>query len=124
LSLLLPGRLLLPVVREEALAAGAEWLQREVLESVPHRHVTVTLPRLLRPSFRRRRELLRDLARCASEAIGPEAPRVIEDMASYLVRNPVLCGRPHRTGYADLAIMRTFLGSGRVWRSVAEGYGR
>jgi hypothetical protein len=36
---------------------------------VPHRHVVVTIPRLLRPLFRRRRELLRDLAQCASAAV-------------------------------------------------------
>ena len=48
----------------------AEWLRQEVLEPVPHRHVVVTIPRLLRPLFRRRRELLRDLARCAADALG------------------------------------------------------
>lgn len=47
----------------------AEWLKQEVLEPVPHRHVVVTMPRLLRPLFRRRRELLRDLAQCASDAV-------------------------------------------------------
>ena len=36
---------------------------------VAHRHVVLTIPRLLRPLFRRRRELLGDLARAAAEAI-------------------------------------------------------
>jgi hypothetical protein len=41
-----------------------------VLAPVPHRHVVVTIPRLLRPTLRRRRELLRDFAQCASDALG------------------------------------------------------
>jgi hypothetical protein len=32
----------------------AEWLQKEVLEPVPHRHVVLTMPRLLRGIFRKR----------------------------------------------------------------------
>src|SRR5262249_47028605 len=47
----------------------AEWLQKEVLEPVPHRHVVLTMPRLLRGIFRKRRELLLDLAQCAAEAV-------------------------------------------------------
>jgi hypothetical protein len=39
----------------------AERLRQEVLEPVPHRHVVLTMPRLLRPVFRRRRELLLSL---------------------------------------------------------------
>ena len=44
-------------------------MQREVLESVPHRHVVLTMPRLLRGIFRKRRELLLDLSQCAAEAL-------------------------------------------------------
>jgi len=44
-------------------------LQKEVLEPVPHRHVVLTMPRLLRGIFRKRRELLLDLAQCAAEAV-------------------------------------------------------
>jgi len=44
-------------------------LQEQVLEPVPHRHVVLTMPRLLRGIFRRRRELLLDLAQCAAEAV-------------------------------------------------------
>ena len=68
----------------------AEWLQKEVLELVPHRHVVLTMPRLLRGIFRnarsefgrsssiaiasrslgrKRRELLLDLSQCAAEAL-------------------------------------------------------
>jgi hypothetical protein len=47
----------------------AEWLREEVLDPVPHRHVVLTIPRVLRPLFRRRRELLLELAQCAAEAV-------------------------------------------------------
>jgi hypothetical protein len=47
----------------------AEWLRDEVLAEVAHRHVVLTIPRLLRPLFRRRRELLRELARSGAEAV-------------------------------------------------------
>jgi hypothetical protein len=40
-----------------------------VLAAVPHRHVVLTMPRLLRGIFRKRRELLLDLSQCAAEAI-------------------------------------------------------
>jgi hypothetical protein len=39
-----------------------------VLAPVSHRHVVLTIPRLLRPLFRRRRELLTELGRAAAEA--------------------------------------------------------
>jgi len=47
----------------------AEWLGEEVLEPVPHRHVVLTMPRLLRGIFRKRRKLLLDLSQCAAEAV-------------------------------------------------------
>ncbi len=47
----------------------AERLQKEVLATVAHRHVAVTMPRLLRGIFRRRRELLIDLSQCSAEAL-------------------------------------------------------
>ena len=47
----------------------AEWLREEVLEPVPHRHVVLTMPRLLRALFRRRCELLLDLSQCGAEAL-------------------------------------------------------
>jgi hypothetical protein len=47
----------------------AEWLREEVLDPVPHRHLVLTIPRVLRPLFRRRRELLLELAQCAAEAV-------------------------------------------------------
>ena len=47
----------------------AEWLQQEVLATVPHRHVVLPMPRLLRGIFRKRRDLLGDLAQCSAEAL-------------------------------------------------------
>jgi hypothetical protein len=44
----------------------AEWLRDEVLTPVAHRHVVLTIPRLLRPLFRRRRDLLTELARAGA----------------------------------------------------------
>ena len=41
---------------------------RPVVAKVAHRHVVLTIPRLLRPLFRRRRELLTELGRAAAEA--------------------------------------------------------
>ena len=64
------GRSFCPSCEKKRSLLWAEWLRHEVLEPVPHRHVVVTIPRLLRPLFRRRRELLRHLARCAADALG------------------------------------------------------
>ena len=64
------GRSFCPSCEKKRSLLWAEWLRQEVLEPVPHSHVVVTIPRLPRPLFRRRRELLRDLARCAAEALG------------------------------------------------------
>ena len=202
------GRSFCPSCEKKRQLLWAEWLCEEVLAKVAHRHVVLTIPRLLRPLLRRRRELLTELGRTAAEAIGelvrrglgddarpgivvsiasagdlvqwhphlhllttdggktadgswqplPEwdatllmslfrerllarlvlahaiSPELVkkllawkhpgfsahvgeriaptdklrlEDTAAYLVRNPLLCGRPHRSGYADLAIMRS-----------------
>jgi hypothetical protein len=63
------GRSFCPSCEKKRALLWAEWLLEEVLEGVPHRHIVMTIPRLLRPLFRRRRELLRDLARCAAAAL-------------------------------------------------------
>jgi hypothetical protein len=63
--LLLPEPQLLPLVQ----LLWAEWLREEVLLPVAHRHMGLTIPRLLRPLFRRRRELLGELARAGAEAV-------------------------------------------------------
>jgi len=63
------GRNFCPSCEKKKQLLWAEWLQKEVHAPVPHRHVVFTMPRLLRPLFRRRRELLLDLGQCAAEAI-------------------------------------------------------
>ncbi len=62
-------RNLCPSCEKKRSLLWAEWLQQEVLEPVPHRHVVMTMPRLLRPTFRKRRELLLDLSQCSAEAL-------------------------------------------------------
>jgi len=47
---------------------SAERLREELLAPVAHRYVVLTIPRLLRPLSRRRRDLLIDLARAGAEA--------------------------------------------------------
>jgi hypothetical protein len=48
---------------------------------VPHRHVVLTTPRLLRGIFRKRRELLLDLSQCAAEALAKYLRRELGDDA-------------------------------------------
>jgi hypothetical protein len=62
-----------------------------VLAKVAHRHLVLTIPRLLRPLLRRRRELLTELGRAAAEAtsefvrrgVGSDArPGIVVSIAS------------------------------------------
>jgi hypothetical protein len=62
------GRSFCPSCEKKRQLLWAEWLSKEVLAPVSHRHVVLTIPRLLRPLFRRRRELLTELGRAAAEA--------------------------------------------------------
>jgi len=63
------GRSFCPSCEKKKQLLWAEWLQKEVLEPVPHRHVVLTMPRLLRGIFRKRRGLLGDLAQCVAEGL-------------------------------------------------------
>jgi hypothetical protein len=63
------GRSFCPSCEKKRQLLWAEWLQKEVLAPVPHRHVVLTMPRLLRGIFRKRRELLLDLSQCAAESL-------------------------------------------------------
>jgi hypothetical protein len=63
------GRSFCPSCEKKKQLLWAEWLREEVLLPVAHRHVVLTIPRLLRPLFRRRRELLGELARAGAEAV-------------------------------------------------------
>jgi hypothetical protein len=61
------GRSFCPSCEKKKQLLWGEWLRDELLAPVPHRHLVLTIPRLLRPLFRRRRELLTELARAAAE---------------------------------------------------------
>lgn len=50
-------------------AAWAAWLTGELAREVPHRHVVVVLPKILRPYFKFDRSLLTDLARWTFECL-------------------------------------------------------
>jgi len=63
------GRSFCPSCEKKKQLLWAEWLREEALLPVAHRHVVLTIPRLLRPLFRRRRELLGELARAGAEAV-------------------------------------------------------
>jgi hypothetical protein len=63
------GRSFCPSCEKKKQLLWAEWLRGEVLAEVAHRHVVLTIPHLLRPLFRRRRELLKELARAGAEAV-------------------------------------------------------
>jgi hypothetical protein len=67
--LLLPLPQLLPSCEKKKQLLWAEWLRDEVVAEVVHRHVVLTIPRLLRPLLRRRRELLKELAPSGAEAV-------------------------------------------------------
>jgi hypothetical protein len=43
------------------------------------------------------------------QPIAADDTQALENVAGYAVRNPLLCGRPHSKGYADLAIMRSIV---------------
>jgi Transposase zinc-binding domain len=63
------GRSFCPSCEKKRQILWAEWLCKEVLEKLAHRHVVLTIPRLLRPFLRRRRELLTELGRAGAEAV-------------------------------------------------------
>jgi hypothetical protein len=80
------GRSFCPSCEKKKQLLWAEWLREELLAPVPHRHVVLTIPRLLRPLFRRRRDLLVELARAAAEASVELLRRATgEDLRSGLV---------------------------------------
>jgi hypothetical protein len=73
-----------------------EWLGEELLAPVPHRHVVLTVPRLLRPLFRRRRDLLVELVELLRRATG-------EDLRSGLVVSlATACDLLKKLVYLDL----------------------
>jgi hypothetical protein len=76
------GRSFCPSCEKKRQILWAEWLCEEVLAAkVAHRHLVLTIPRLLRPLFRRRRELLTELGRAAAEATSDLVRREVGDDA-------------------------------------------
>ena len=59
-------------------ALFAEHVVTELLEPVPHRHVVLTIPRVLRGLFQRERRLLGLLARAARDAIVPSVRAILD----------------------------------------------
>jgi transposase-like zinc-binding protein len=62
------GRSFCPSCGKKKQLLWAEWRREELLAPIPHRHAVLTIPRLLRPLFRRRRDLLTQLARAGAQA--------------------------------------------------------
>jgi hypothetical protein len=58
-----------PSCQAKRQAEFAEFLTEEILEFVPHRHITLTVPRRIRPFFSRDRKLLSILARSAWDTV-------------------------------------------------------
>ncbi|MFQ5741623.1 MAG: transposase [Acidobacteriota bacterium] len=54
-----------PSCQAKRVAAFVQWVTQEVLEPVPHRQLVWTIPKVLRPAFRKDRTLLGHLSRCA-----------------------------------------------------------
>jgi hypothetical protein len=61
--------MLCPSCHAKRLVLWSQWLGAELLEKVPHRMITLTMPKRLRPFFLWDRRLLGLLARCAAETI-------------------------------------------------------
>jgi hypothetical protein len=88
------GRSFCPSCEKKRQLLWAEWLEKEVLAAVPHRHVVLTMLRLLRGIFRKRPDLLLDLSQCAAEAIAEYVRSGAAAEAALLVH----LGPPHRQG--------------------------
>ena len=54
-----------PSCQAQRVAAFVEWITGEILQEVPHRQLVWTIPKVLRPTFRRDRKLLGELSRAA-----------------------------------------------------------
>jgi hypothetical protein len=58
-----------PSCHQKRVVEFGEWLCREVVKAVPHRHVVFSIPKILRRYFLYDRKLLSDLSRCGWEAL-------------------------------------------------------
>jgi hypothetical protein len=71
-----------PSCQAKRSALFAEHGVTEILEPVPHHHVVVTIPRVLRGLFQRERRLLGLLARAARDAIVPSLRAILDRRAA------------------------------------------
>jgi hypothetical protein len=58
-----------PSCHQKRVVEFGDWLCREVVKTVPHRHVVLSIPKILRRYFLYDRKLLSDLSRCGWEAL-------------------------------------------------------
>jgi len=58
-----------PSCHQKRVVEFGEWLCSHVLRKVPHRHVVVSIPKILRRYFLYDRSLLSELSLCAWEAL-------------------------------------------------------
>jgi hypothetical protein len=63
------GRWFCPSCHQKKVQLFGALLTETILFPVPHRHVTLTIPKMLRPYFRYHRNLLKDLCRIAHECV-------------------------------------------------------
>ncbi|MCC6739835.1 MAG: transposase zinc-binding domain-containing protein [Planctomycetia bacterium] len=68
------SRCLCPSCQKKRQVEFGEWVATELMEAVPHRHVVLSVPRRLRPFFRRNCERLPKLARAAWWSVGDRTP--------------------------------------------------
>jgi hypothetical protein len=63
------GRWFCPSCHQKKVQLFGALVTETILHPVPHRHVTLALPKMLRPYFRYNRDLLKDLCRIAHECL-------------------------------------------------------
>jgi ribosomal protein S27E len=71
-------RNLCPSCQAKRSALFAEHVVTEILEPLPHRHVVLTIPRVLRGLFQRERRLFGLLARAARDAFVPSVRAILD----------------------------------------------
>ena len=72
-------RHLCPSCHQKRVMEFGEWLCREVVKAVPHRHVVLSIPKILRRYFLYDRKLLSELSRCGWEALKAFYTTVVRD---------------------------------------------
>ena len=75
MALVAPGQ----ACHQKRVVEFGEWLCQEVVKAVPHRHVVLSIPKILRRYFLYDRKLLSDLSRCGWEALKAFYTAVTQD---------------------------------------------